>query len=167
MRLKPFMLDVWLDQYEHNIEFNLAASTGPTSMNFVLDRREVLNSVMLYHCVQAGLDLAIVNSEKLERYVSIPEEERQLAARGAAVQLERVLSAHPWSARKDVRVSMREGDDVPLTEKDRVLANDSPPAGAVGDEVVLDDLVHPGHDVRGQFPGRKCLGGERRRRVDR
>jgi 5-methyltetrahydrofolate--homocysteine methyltransferase len=41
--------------------------------------REVLNSVMLYHCVQAGLDLAIVNSEKLERYVSIPEEERQLA----------------------------------------------------------------------------------------
>ncbi len=41
--------------------------------------REVLNSVMLYHCVQAGLDLAIVNAEKLERYPSIPEEERQLA----------------------------------------------------------------------------------------
>jgi len=41
--------------------------------------REVLNSVMLYHCVQAGLDLAIVNSEKLERYVSIPVEERRLA----------------------------------------------------------------------------------------
>jgi 5-methyltetrahydrofolate--homocysteine methyltransferase len=41
--------------------------------------REVLNAVMLYHCVQAGLDLAIVNSEKLERYVSIPEEERRLA----------------------------------------------------------------------------------------
>ncbi|MGH7933115.1 MAG: vitamin B12 dependent-methionine synthase activation domain-containing protein, partial [Candidatus Binataceae bacterium] len=41
--------------------------------------REVLNSVMLYHCVQAGLDLAIVNSEKLQRYPSIPEEERRLA----------------------------------------------------------------------------------------
>jgi 5-methyltetrahydrofolate--homocysteine methyltransferase len=41
--------------------------------------REVLNSVFLYHCVQAGLDLAIVNSEKLERYPSIPEEERKLA----------------------------------------------------------------------------------------
>src|SRR6266851_1797927 len=40
--------------------------------------REVLNSVMLYHCVQAGLDMAIVNSEKLERYVTIPEEERRL-----------------------------------------------------------------------------------------
>ncbi len=41
--------------------------------------REVLNSVMLYHCVQAGLDLAIVNAEKLERYPSIPEDERRLA----------------------------------------------------------------------------------------
>jgi aspartate/methionine/tyrosine aminotransferase len=30
MQLKPFLLDAWLDQYEHSIEFNLAASTGPT-----------------------------------------------------------------------------------------------------------------------------------------
>ena len=29
MQLKPFLLDAWLDAYEHNIEFNLAASTGP------------------------------------------------------------------------------------------------------------------------------------------
>jgi len=43
--------------------------------------REVLNSVFLYHCVQAGLDLAIVNSEKLERYSSIPPEEVELANR--------------------------------------------------------------------------------------
>ena len=41
--------------------------------------REVLNSVFLYHCAKAGLDLAIVNTEKLERYASIPEEERRLA----------------------------------------------------------------------------------------
>src|SRR6185369_13019282 len=41
--------------------------------------REVLNSVFLYHCTKAGLDLAIVNSEKLERYASIPEQERHLA----------------------------------------------------------------------------------------
>ncbi|MGH9339615.1 MAG: methionine synthase [Acidobacteriota bacterium] len=41
--------------------------------------REVLNSVFLYHCTKAGLDLAIVNTEKLERYASIPEEERTLA----------------------------------------------------------------------------------------
>lgn len=29
MQLKPFLLDAWLDRYEHDIEFNLAASTGP------------------------------------------------------------------------------------------------------------------------------------------
>ncbi|MEE3246318.1 MAG: methionine synthase [Chloroflexota bacterium] len=41
--------------------------------------REVLNSVFLYHCVQAGLDMAIVNSEGMERYASIPDNERKLA----------------------------------------------------------------------------------------
>ena len=41
--------------------------------------REVLNSVFLYHCVQAGLDMAIVNSELMQRYTAIPEEERKLS----------------------------------------------------------------------------------------
>ncbi|WP_342042541.1 methionine synthase [Bacillus sp. OTU2372] len=41
--------------------------------------REVLNSVFLYHCTQAGLDYAIVNTEKLERFASISKEEVQLA----------------------------------------------------------------------------------------
>ncbi|WP_442604050.1 methionine synthase [Paenibacillus sp. KN14-4R] len=41
--------------------------------------REVLNSVYLYHCTKAGLDYAIVNTEKLERYASIPDLERKLA----------------------------------------------------------------------------------------
>jgi 5-methyltetrahydrofolate--homocysteine methyltransferase len=54
---------------------------GVSNVSFGLPAagREVLNSVFLYHCVKAGLDLAIVNSEKLERYPSIPEEERRLA----------------------------------------------------------------------------------------
>jgi 5-methyltetrahydrofolate--homocysteine methyltransferase len=41
--------------------------------------REVLNAVYLYHCTQAGLDYAIVNTEKLERFASIPKNEIQLA----------------------------------------------------------------------------------------
>ncbi|MGA2328045.1 MAG: methionine synthase [Bryobacteraceae bacterium] len=41
--------------------------------------REVVNSVFLYYCTKAGLDLAIVNAEKLERFASIPLEERRLA----------------------------------------------------------------------------------------
>src|SRR2546421_2595173 len=41
--------------------------------------REVLNSVFLYHCTQAGLDYAIVNTQRLGRHPSIPEAERRLA----------------------------------------------------------------------------------------
>ncbi|TAK55066.1 MAG: methionine synthase, partial [Dehalococcoidia bacterium] len=54
---------------------------GISNVSFGLPEagREVLNSVFLYHCTKAGLDLAIVNAEKLERYASIPEEERRLA----------------------------------------------------------------------------------------
>ncbi len=40
--------------------------------------REVVNSVFLYYCTKAGLDLAIVNTEKLDRFASIPEHERRL-----------------------------------------------------------------------------------------
>jgi 5-methyltetrahydrofolate--homocysteine methyltransferase len=41
--------------------------------------REVLNSVFLYHCTLAGLDMALVNAEKLERYATLPEMDRKLA----------------------------------------------------------------------------------------
>ena len=51
-----------------NISFGLPASA-----------REVVNSVFLYYCTKAGLDLAIVNAEKLERFASIPVEDRRLA----------------------------------------------------------------------------------------
>jgi 5-methyltetrahydrofolate--homocysteine methyltransferase len=54
---------------------------GISNVSFGLPEagREVLNSVFLYHCTKAGLDLAIVNTEKLERYASIPESDRKLA----------------------------------------------------------------------------------------
>ncbi|HDS74218.1 MAG TPA: methionine synthase, partial [Firmicutes bacterium] len=38
--------------------------------------RGVLNSVFLHHCVQAGLDAAIVNPKHITPYASIPEDER-------------------------------------------------------------------------------------------
>ncbi|CAM3865958.1 methionine synthase [Cohnella lubricantis] len=54
---------------------------GVSNISFGLPEagREVLNSVFLYECTKAGLDYAIVNTEKLERYASIPEHERKLA----------------------------------------------------------------------------------------
>lgn len=53
---------------------------GVSNVSFGLppEGREVLNSVFLYHCTKAGLDLAIVNSEKLERFAEIPEQEVKL-----------------------------------------------------------------------------------------
>ncbi len=41
--------------------------------------RPVLNSVMLYHAVQAGLDMAIVNPAHITPYAEIPHEQRELA----------------------------------------------------------------------------------------
>jgi 5-methyltetrahydrofolate--homocysteine methyltransferase len=54
---------------------------GISNVSFGLPNagREVLNSVFLYHCTQAGLDYAIVNTQRLERYASISEAERRLA----------------------------------------------------------------------------------------
>lgn len=54
---------------------------GISNISFGLPEagREVLNSVFLYHNTKAGLGYAIVNTEKLERYASIPEHERKLA----------------------------------------------------------------------------------------
>ena len=55
MQLKPFLLDMWLDAYEHGIEFNLAASTGPSwTFNEILslakdeERERFLNHKLVY-----------------------------------------------------------------------------------------------------------------------
>ena len=49
------------------------------SFGISLAARGVLNSAFLYHCVQAGLDLAIVNPVHLTPYAEIDEEHRALA----------------------------------------------------------------------------------------
>ena len=41
--------------------------------------REAVNAVFLHHATRAGLDMAIVNTEKLRRYAALSEEERELA----------------------------------------------------------------------------------------
>src|SRR5690606_19287565 len=41
--------------------------------------RGVLNSVFLYHAVQAGLDMAIVNPAHITPYAEIPEDQRKVA----------------------------------------------------------------------------------------
>ncbi|HAV78566.1 MAG TPA: methionine synthase [Anaerolineae bacterium] len=48
------------------------------SFGFAQQARPALNSVMLYYCVQAGLDMAIVNAAHVKPYAEIDTEERNL-----------------------------------------------------------------------------------------
>ena len=56
-------------------------SLGVSNVSFGLNpaARAVINSVMLYHAVLAGLDMAIVNPAQIKPYAEINEEERSLA----------------------------------------------------------------------------------------
>jgi 5-methyltetrahydrofolate--homocysteine methyltransferase len=56
-------------------------SLGVSNLSFGLsaNARPVLNSIMLYHAVQAGLDAAIVNPQHVTPYADIPADVRELA----------------------------------------------------------------------------------------
>ncbi len=56
-------------------------SLGVSNVSFGVSppARAVLNSVFLHHCVDAGLDLAMVNPNHISPYGEIPESERALA----------------------------------------------------------------------------------------
>src|SRR5690242_15367716 len=56
-------------------------SLGVSNVSFGigLAARSVLNSVFLHHCVEAGLDLAMVNPNHITPYAEINEQERELA----------------------------------------------------------------------------------------
>src|SRR5688572_1380971 len=56
-------------------------SLGVSNVSFGLspEARAVMNSVFLHHCVEAGLDMAIVNPAHVTPYAEIPEAERALA----------------------------------------------------------------------------------------
>ncbi|MGH2801827.1 MAG: homocysteine S-methyltransferase family protein [Thermoleophilaceae bacterium] len=55
-------------------------SLGVSNVSFGVSpaARAVLNSVFLHHCVEAGLDLAMVNPNHITPYPEIPEAEREL-----------------------------------------------------------------------------------------
>src|SRR5207253_769349 len=56
-------------------------SLGVSNVSFGIGvpARSVLNSVFLHHCVEAGLDLAMVNPNHITPYGEIPGAERELA----------------------------------------------------------------------------------------
>ena len=60
---------------------DVKTSLGVSNVSFGVSpgARAVLNSVFLHHCVQAGLDLAMVNPNHITPYSEIPDLERELA----------------------------------------------------------------------------------------
>ena len=103
-----------------NVSFGLPAAA-----------REVVNSVFLYHATKAGLDYAIVNSEKLERFASIPEHERRLA--------ENVLFNTPpgdepqdWREQtREQKIAINQHHIAAITERFREAAAAKPPAASL------------------------------------
>ena len=80
----------WIDSGRETIEGirlikrelpGVSTILGVSNVSFGLspDARGVLNSVFLHHCVQAGLDAAIVNPAHIRPYAEISKEERELA----------------------------------------------------------------------------------------
>ncbi len=57
------------------------ASLGVGNLSFGLAQhaRPVLNSIMLYHCVKAGMDMAIINPSHVTPYADINAEEKEMA----------------------------------------------------------------------------------------
>ncbi len=80
----------WIDSAAETIEGirlikrelpGVLTSLGVSNVSFGLapDARAVLNSVFVHHCVQAGLDMAIVNPAHIRPYVELSQSERDLA----------------------------------------------------------------------------------------
>ncbi|HET9775548.1 MAG TPA: vitamin B12 dependent-methionine synthase activation domain-containing protein, partial [Gemmatimonadaceae bacterium] len=80
----------WIDSGRETIEGirlikrelpGVSTILGVSNVSFGLspEARGVLNSVFLHHCVQAGLDAAIVNPAHIRPYAEISKEERELA----------------------------------------------------------------------------------------
>ncbi len=80
----------WIDSGKETVEGirlikrelpGVSTILGVSNVSFGLtpDARSVLNSVFLHHCVQAGLDAAIVNPAHIRPYAEISAGERELA----------------------------------------------------------------------------------------
>ncbi len=75
MQLRPFLLDIWLAAYEHDIEFNLASSEGPRwTLNEILslasedERHRFLNHTLAYSrpAGSDGLRAAIADMQDVD-----------------------------------------------------------------------------------------------------
>ncbi len=101
-------------------------SLGVSNVSFGLSvaARSVLNSVFLHHCVEAGLDLAMVNPNHITPYAEITLEERELADdlvfNRRADALERLI-AHFEESGAEVEAEGASGDPTEGMEPEEAL----------------------------------------------
>jgi 5-methyltetrahydrofolate--homocysteine methyltransferase len=108
-------------------------SLGVSNVSFGLapDARAVLNSVFLHHCVEAGLDMAIVNPAHVQPYAEIPADERALAD-------DLVFNRRPDALQRFIE----HFDASSATRADREMEKEDPTAGMSVDQRVHWMVVH-------------------------
>jgi 5-methyltetrahydrofolate--homocysteine methyltransferase len=106
-------------------------SLGVSNVSFGLstEARAVLNSVFLHHCVEAGLDMAIVNPAHIKPYAEISEAERKLAD-------DLVFNRRPDALQKFIEAF--DG----ASEKDTSAQKEDPTAGMTPEAKVHWMIVH-------------------------
>jgi 5-methyltetrahydrofolate--homocysteine methyltransferase len=106
-------------------------SLGVSNVSFGLSphARAVLNSVFLYHCVQAGLDMAIVNPAHITPYLEIPDEPRMLAE-------EMVYNRHPDALARFIEYFEQHGPS------EQGPAAEDPTAGMSAEERIHYQILH-------------------------
>ncbi|MGA4719977.1 methionine synthase [Fictibacillus nanhaiensis] len=106
--------------------------------------REVLNAVYLYHCTQAGLDYAIVNTEKLERFASIAAEEIEMAENLLFRTTEKALSIFTDFYRGKKKETKSKLPDMTLEERLRYYILEGTKEGLIPDlEIALKQYATP------------------------
>lgn len=112
-----------------NVSFGLPAAA-----------REVLNAVFLHHCLAAGLDAAIVNTEQLVRFPALAEDEVRLAEAVLFDGSRDAVDAFVARYRAAASRQRDEGQDDAATPEER-LARMVLDGRRSGLEAVLDELL--------------------------
>ncbi len=111
----------------------MLTSLGVSNVSFGLApaARAVLNSVFLHHCVEAGLDMAIVNPAHIVPYAEISDAERALAD-------DLVFNRHPDALQRFIDHFSAAGD---MASRESSAAGD-PTAGMTADAKAHWMIVH-------------------------
>src|SRR5438876_3438410 len=111
----------------------ISTTVGLWKVRFGLtpEARAVLNSVILHHCVQAGLDAAIVNPAHIHPYAEISTQERELAD-------DLVFNKRPDALQRFIEYFSAVG----ATASDSTVEKEDPTAGMTPDQKIHWMILH-------------------------